>query len=525
MMDFVELLRSNYRKNESKSNVVAENLRRKSNEFGDRGEFYEALIACNQSACFAVPSTKALSVAYANRSKIFFKCGLYMECLENIKLARDNGYPAENLHKLEARDDKCKKLLEAGNEKFDVWSFFKLSHPANEKIPFIINCLDLREDEKFGRHIFTTQDLKTGDFIAIEEPFCKIRSGNTDYSRCSHCLKSRNLSLVPCTGCTSGKSNISSHYHQILSSSVFFQVMYCSDECANHDASHKKSCPFKVAEHVEIKQKFIVETLEIVGDLDSISGLLIDDMKKTVFDFDLSNSDDPMYKKSLLMSVNSLSATVEVKGLESTEIYSKTAEREELQAKIASTFLRIWATNCFNMHEDVRVMFGPASGNYEFGETFGSSIFPFMSLLNHSCYPNVTHITVDNKYVLTVTRPIKNGEQIFISYGYSSFRYTRDERRQKLARYKFNCECIACIEDYPKLEKLPKVDRRRFKEPDFGVYSTEAAIKQFKMNCKYIEKNIKDHPTYEVMQLILHNDHLLHAAAKIYFDDIGIEYL
>ena len=128
--------------------------------------------------------------------------------------------------------------------------------------------------------------------------------------------------------------------------------------------------------------------------------------------------------------------------------------------------------------------------------------------------------------VLTVSRPIKAGEQIFVSYGCGNFELPRDERRKNLlARHKFICDCTACIEGYPKIEKLPKIDRRRFKVPDFAAYSAKAAIQQFKMNCKYIEKNIKKHPTYEVMQLISHNDLLLQEAAKIYFDDIGIEYL
>ena len=203
----------NSHESDAKSNNAVESSKKKCNEHLDRGEFYEALIACNKSACFAVQNTPALAVAYANRSVIYFKCELYVECLENIKLARDNGYPADKLHKLQGREETCKKHMGTESKYFDIWSFFKLSHPANEKIPFIVNCLELREDEKYGRHVVTTQDLKTGDFIAIEEPFCKMRTGNTNYSRCSHCLKSRNLSLVPCTGCTSGKSNISSRFH------------------------------------------------------------------------------------------------------------------------------------------------------------------------------------------------------------------------------------------------------------------------------------------------------------------------
>ena len=49
--------------------------------------------------------------------------------------------------------------------------------------------------------------------------------------------------------------------------------------------------------------------------------LLSDDKKKTVFDFDLSNPDDPMYKKNLLIAVNSLSAS-ETGGLCTAEIQS-----------------------------------------------------------------------------------------------------------------------------------------------------------------------------------------------------------
>ena len=158
------------------------------------------------------------------------------------------------------------------------------------------------------------------------------------------------------------------------------------------------------------------------------------------------------------------------------------------------------------------VVSGKGVGKYE---KYGVGIFPFMSLLNHSCYPNVNTITVDNKFVLTVSRPIKAGEQIFITYGYSSVIYTLEERKQGLARYKFTCDCIACIEDYPKLEKLPKVKLCCFKEPPKGETLREVAIELFKMNCELIEKNIKKHPTYEIMQLTAINRSLLHELVRL----------
>ena len=285
--------------------------------------------------------------------------------------------------------------------------------------------------------------------------------------------------------------------------------MYCSDECANHDASHKESCPAKVAFDYEIIQKFIMANLQIVNGFDSMSELLVDDMKKTVFDFDLSNPDDPMYEKNLLIAVNSLSTVVEVEfeGLSSTETHIK-LEEQEFKTKSALKYLRIWCTNAFEM----LILFESST---EKAGMYGSGVFPFMSLLNHSCYPNVDTVAVDNKFVLTVTRPIKAGEQIFITYGYSSVLYTRKEREKLLARYKFTCDCIACIEDYPKLEKLPKVKLCGFKQPPKGESTGEAAIQKFKINCNLIEKNIKKHPTYEIMQLIDVNRVLLHGLVRL----------
>ena len=111
MASFLQQLRSGNLKDDEKANIVAEVFRIKCNEHRDRGELYEALVACNTSIYCAVPNTKALSVAYANRSKIYFKCEFYMECLDNIKLARENGYPADKLHKLQAREDKWRIIL------------------------------------------------------------------------------------------------------------------------------------------------------------------------------------------------------------------------------------------------------------------------------------------------------------------------------------------------------------------------------------------------------------------------------
>ncbi len=46
----------------------------------------------------------------------------------------------------------------------------------------------------------------------------------------------------------------------------------------------------------------------------------------------------------------------------------------------------------------------------------GIGCYPFMSLINHSCAPNINRIYVDDKMILLVERPIQKGEQIFDCY-------------------------------------------------------------------------------------------------------------
>lgn len=89
------------------------------------------------------------------------------------------------------------------------WDFFQLSYPPNEKIPFIVEGLELNENDQFGRHIITTKELKAGDIVAIEEPFFKTINEDVIKIRCSNCLKSNALSLIPCGSCTAGKALLS----------------------------------------------------------------------------------------------------------------------------------------------------------------------------------------------------------------------------------------------------------------------------------------------------------------------------
>lgn len=190
-----------------KNNSEANELRMVGNRHYKCCEFYEALLCYNKSLCRAVPGSVEFSLAFANRSAVYMELSEFEMCLENIELAIDVGYPDDKLEVLTARREKCLDMLELHepDEHKNIWNFFKLSHPANEKIPFVIESIELRDSEKFGRHLITTRALKPGDVLCIEEPFNKFIVNSARFSHCANCLKSEKLNLFPCCECNYSK--------------------------------------------------------------------------------------------------------------------------------------------------------------------------------------------------------------------------------------------------------------------------------------------------------------------------------
>lgn len=210
-----------------KDNKKAETFRSEGNALFNHGKFYEALILYNKSLCHAVSQSNHLALAYANRSAIYLELKQFDKCLDNIQLARDFNY--ENTEKLKEREAKCAKFMEVNKHddaENDPASFFKLSYAANEKIPSIANCLKVSESEKFGRYIVTTQELHPGDIVAIEEPIFKTIESESRYSRCTYCLNSNMLSLIPCDGfCASSKNTVHTKELQLNLSNLHSDVL------------------------------------------------------------------------------------------------------------------------------------------------------------------------------------------------------------------------------------------------------------------------------------------------------------
>jgi SET and MYND domain-containing protein len=82
--------------------------------------------------------------------------------------------------------------------------------------------LSLVSDEKKGRKLVTTQDIKAGTSIIVENPFVSVLHVKFWESRCFSCMKKTGV-LLKCASCK--------------------QVSYCDRNCQKKDwKDHKDEC-------------------------------------------------------------------------------------------------------------------------------------------------------------------------------------------------------------------------------------------------------------------------------------------
>lgn len=185
-----------------KSKDLSTKHRLKGNELYEQKKYFSALCAYNQSLCYAENGSEDLGLAFANRSAVYFEINEFDLCKENIKLANENGYPSSKFEKLAKREKNCFKGIKTNVRKQNL---LQITQRPNMKYPFIADCLKLKDDEEFGRHIVTDKSLNTGEIVAIDRPFCSILIAKCRVTRCTNCLCQCKMNLFPCRNCASGK--------------------------------------------------------------------------------------------------------------------------------------------------------------------------------------------------------------------------------------------------------------------------------------------------------------------------------
>lgn len=152
-----------------KSDAKSLEKRMSGNKYFAKGEWAEAMENYSESLCFAPPGSPNISLAYANRATCFLQLKMYPECLVDIELAKQAGYPSHLMAKLDKREAEARKHIEEG-AKPDEFGL-KLTVEPNEKFPFMASAMKIEKDGKGNCTVIAKEDIDVCQTIAVEKAF------------------------------------------------------------------------------------------------------------------------------------------------------------------------------------------------------------------------------------------------------------------------------------------------------------------------------------------------------------------
>lgn len=416
----IKIAKDNVPKNDAKSRA----FREMGNRHFVRGTVPHYLMALqyyNRSLCFALEESENLAIAYANRSAVYFKFSMFANCVENIDLAfRTRKYPQDLTHKLYTRRMCCKLILSSKDcSGEDEWKEPRLSYPPHPKVSSIANCLEIRENSQFGRHLVTTRDLYPGDIIGILKPLCVAKANRYQYERCENCSLERWENLIPCPTCT--------------------VTMFCDEKCKREalNGFHKYECPFinliKLAfpnQQIRLALRLVTRGFALYRDMDKFLDATERAFRRGEMDIDSNCTNDHQFagvaslKKKVVNDrtplVNNLMYICE-KIVQRHNLWSqklRLAEFRKAMRNVLSQYLRLVDGNGL-MYDDLSYhIVKKRTPNYNevHIENNMCGLFPLVHLVPHSCIPNIVCSSYTDGKIMSVVRPILAGSQIFNSF-------------------------------------------------------------------------------------------------------------
>lgn len=396
-----------------KCSLMSRQHRSEGNNLYEKTQFEEAILLYNNAIMAAKNESEELGIAYANRSACFLKLKEYALCLGDIELAKKNKYPARLMPKLESRKVECVNLLTANGEGDFQREEPILSFKADPNIPCFANCLEENFSEKYGNHIKTKCALEISQTIIIERAFSYSDAG---HHFCEYCYKKK-ANLIPCERCVT--------------------TMFCSEECRNvaNEKFHDVLCEIEIILDFEVQNVLIksiiaaikmfpsvealMDTVEMFRAVDGNKISFVDLSKREYFQFfklhsniDAKSAFERDRLKQIAMAVFEVLRHSKIR-----EIF-QSARTAQFLSHLVLHHMHVISCNIYMASHGISYSCEDLIGIEEStkGTHLGIGITPYSSQLNHSCAPNVCRIFINDMVVYKVIRPVKSGEQLFISY-------------------------------------------------------------------------------------------------------------
>lgn len=439
----------------AKNNEKSLEFRSSGNDWFKKKDWTKATTCYNKSLCFAENGSENVSLAYANRSSCFLHMKMYAKCLADIELAKKANYPEHLLPKLVKRQKDCNESLKNGCEDKSEAHCPSLDYDANSEFPGMANVLEIKRNSKFGRLIVAQRDIPAGKTVLIEKAISS-KSFNCDH--CHTCLKTE-MNFVPCESCA--------------------WAVFCHDGCAKQNSMHRMGCGESLIglrdleqsdrdeatdylnigsgrvdagefyETVEFVKHSILECLTLFSNTQQLIDFVEDAVQPTANNIPNELVDmKSIYRGLLQLNAAPTHTNRKILFLQQTYItFNCLLLRKDIQNQFDTEQKRRFLMHLILHHNCVIFLnaFSTHDGRM--------NAFVLFSYLNHACASNVRCISQANmRYGITL-RPIKAGQQLFISYLTDVFGDTSVEDTQNEMFENFGFRCSNCERCKPN-EKL-----------------------------------------------------------------------
>lgn len=371
--------------------------------------------------CHAEIGTDVAGMLYAMRAAFFAQAEEFEMCLRDIAHASQSNYPWNlwsDFKEVRYAATEYSKLQRshADSNANDVP---KLSFPAGKSIPCFAQGLIVAESKQFGKHIVTDRELDIGQTVIVEKAFCMSPTDGEMYMECANCFE-RKANFIPCKKCSS--------------------VIFCSTNC--YDIAHKtfhaiecRAAGFRSI--LKTSHRFLLRT--IITALQAFPNAK--ELMRTVDQFVTHEPGGTFYNANasirsymeffgLIQNINSTPHARKIDLIDSTKlvyfiIKSDPTYRAAFKSLEASRFLaHLILHHAYVIDSNKTITYTLRHGVFktELGmdtsrpATYAWAVFLNSSRLNHSCQPNIGRLYLGDTLVCKVIRPIKRGEQLFVSY-------------------------------------------------------------------------------------------------------------
>lgn len=462
-----------------KDNSTSMRLADKGNQFYERAEWSKAIEMYNQALCFTEPNSPQISAIYAKRGFCFNNLKMFDEGIADMDLGVSLNLPAEWLPSIAEIKANCEQQLKLGaRQMLNKSNEPKLSFQPDRTFPCIANNLMIKCLKDKTSFIVAREDIDVGKTVLVEDSFAIVANGY-DAAYCYTCLKVLK-NFIPCTNCV--------------------DVMFCNLDCMSRNNIHKITCG-EDYHRMPCDIKFVIDS--IVKAITLFPS--IDDLVKFVETqlFHPNKTEANLYDSNVLNYALFLrQSTHNNLPLELTyKVYTTLMSMEFMQTQFNNKTKQRFLKHLVGHHTMMLQCNSYGGFEKDQNQFVSGTMGNVAAMFEHSCTPNMLHLTIDSRHIGIIIRPVKVGEHL--TYDVCPEDEETENRKNMLLKcYGIDCECRKCNADSYIVNPMLANDPSLFFVANYLKYFSANSSALLKQKCVNFLRKYKDEPWSKEIEIV-----------------------